>query len=238
MNALDTFKHNVSEVDRLVHFDKEILELVTLMFSNLHEQLRHKHADERLNGGRALKMIKGIRTNATLQSKYQAIYNQAVVLLVSHFSSALGELFRYAVSERLSQEDPGDLLREDFKLTVSDLRDRDWSLKGAIPDLLIAKHDLTFQDMASTVRAFKAYTGRSVLRDDVMNNIITAQACRHVIVHAGGKVSEKMLKQVSGANPRQLKKHLNLGDEITFSIEEFELVKQNMLIFVDLLTTS
>lgn len=238
MSALDIFKNNLVEVDRLIHFDKEILELVTQTIQDLHTQLKQKFADERLNGGRALQTIQGIRKNASVQSKYQAIYNQAIVLLVSHFSSTLGDLFRSAVTEHLLDSPPTELLKEDFKITIADIREKDWSLKNVIPDLLIAKHDLTFQDMQSTVRAFKTYAGLQIQRDVEMNNIIASQACRHVIVHAGGNVSERMLKQLSSVKPRQLKPELRLGEHLNFSVAEVELVKHSMLLFVERLASS
>jgi len=213
MDPIKAFRDNVAEVDRLVNFDREILQLVTLNIEELHNQLKQRFADERLNGGRALALVRTIRQNETVRSKYQAIYNQAIVLLVSHFASALGDLFREAVSARLIGSNLGKLGEEDFKLSLSEMKERDWNLQSAIPDLLIAKYDLTFQDMKTTVKAFTDYTHMTAVRDENMNNIITAQACRHVIVHAGGRITEKMIKQVSGAYPRSLKTKLELGEK-------------------------
>ena len=103
-DALSSFHRNIAEVDKLVNFDKELLQIITLNIQSLHDHLKISNGDERFNGGRALTIINGIRDNETIRSKYTAIYNQAVVLLVSHFSSALGDLFRDAVSERLQSE--------------------------------------------------------------------------------------------------------------------------------------
>lgn len=238
MSPIETFKSNLVEVDRLVNFDREVLGVVIHTLETLHDQLLPHHADERLNGGRALASVRGIRDNDSVRSKYKAIYNQAAVLLVSHFASALGELFRSAVTARLNSDDPGKLLDEEFKLTVSDLRDRDWSLAGAIPDLLIAKHDYTFQDMGATVRAFTTYTDLKPLRDEVMNNIITAQACRHAIVHAGGRVSDKSARQVSKALPRTFRQSLVSGEQIALSLAELDAIKSDMLIFIERLACS
>lgn len=237
MSPIDTFKSNLAEVDRLINFDRELLQLVTLTVESLHEQLRKHHADERLNGSRALAVIRGIRDNDTIRSKYQAIYNQAVVLLVSHFASTLGDLFRDAVSHRLASVDPGRLLEEDFKLTVAELKERDWNLAGAVPDLLIAKHDFTFQDMGATVRAFATYTGLTPPRGELMNNIITAQACRHAIVHAGGRVGDKSVRQVSKAHPRTFRPRLIQGEQLAFSLEEVESIKADMLRFIEALAS-
>ena len=235
MQPFDTFKRNVEEVDRLINFDRELIQVVILTVEELHAQLKEKHADPRLNGARALRVIRGLRDNETIRLKYQAIYNQAIVLLVSHFGSALGDIFRQAVNDKLSSADPGRLADEEFKVTVVDLRDKEWSLKGAIPDLLIAKYDYTFQDMGASVRAFAAYTDLIPPRGELMNNVITAQACRHVIVHAGGRISEKTIRQVSKANPRKLKNELLVGDHIAFSLDEVDTVKKTMIEFISIL---
>lgn len=231
MDALETFRRNISEVDRLVNFDKELLQIVTLQIEELHEKIKGHFVDDRLNGGRALTIIRGIRDNATIRAKYVAIYNQAVVLLVSHLSSALGDLFRAAVLEKLQSAEPGKLLEEEIKLTFGEMRDRDWNLQSAAADLLIAKYDFAFQDMASTVRAFKIFLGVELTRGETMNNIIAAQACRNVIVHAGGRVSEKAVRQVSKAYPRTLRTSFNVEESIQFSADEIEAVKADMLRF-------
>lgn len=238
MTPAEIFKKNIAEVDNLINFDRQLLDLVTLTVEGLHDQLKSKFGDERLNGARALAVIRGIRSNETLRLKYQAIYNQAVVLLVSHFASALGDLFRQAVSDRLASAEGGKLLEEELKLTVADLKDRNWDLTGAIPDLLIAKHDFTFQDMGATVRAFSTYAGITPERNVVMNNIIAAQACRHVIVHAGGRVGDKTTRQLSKVIPRTFRQELRGGEQIAFTLEEIHSIKTDMVKFIETLAES
>lgn len=233
MTPLERFKSNVTEVDRLVNFDREVLQVALSAVEALHEQLKDRFGDERMNGRRALQVISGIRDNDTVRTKYKAIYNQAVVLLVSHFASALGDVFREAVTARLGSQDPGKLLEEEFKLTVSELKEREWSLKGAVPELLIAKYDFTFQDMGATVRAFQSYTNLSTPRGECMHNIIVAQACRHIIVHAGGRVNEKTIRQVAKATPRSIKPALVIDDMVSFELSELEIVKSSMLQFIE-----
>lgn len=235
MTPAEIFKKNIAEVDNLINFDRQLLDLVTLTVEGLHDQLKSKFGDERLNGARALAVIRGIRSNETLRLKYQAIYNQAVVLLVSHFASALGDLFRKAVSDRLTSAEGGKLLEEELKLTVAELKDRNWDLSGAIPDLLIAKHDFTFQDMGATVRAFSTYAGITPERNVAMNNIIAAQACRHVIVHAGGRVGDKTTKQLSKVIPRTFRPALSSGEQLSFSLLEINALKSDMLNFIEAL---
>lgn len=230
------FRKNLADVDRLVNFDKEVLQVVTVTMEDLHNRLKGTFASDQMNGGRALAIIRGIRDNESLQTKYAAIFNQAIVLLVSHFSSTLGDLFRHAVNEKLSESGDSLLLSEEIKITFSELREKDWNLKSTAADLLIAKHDFTFQDMGSTVRAFDKFIGIKLERDVVMNNIITTQACRHVIAHASGRVNARTLKQVSNATPRTLKPHFTMDELLQFSPTEIESVRQDMLTFVEKLS--
>src|SRR5262249_15693475 len=95
-----------------------------------------------------------------------------------------------------------------------------------------AKHDFGFQDMHSTMRAFRDYASRTLARDEIMNNIIAAQACRHVIVHAGGNVSERAVRQVSGAHPRTFRPVLTEGEKLTISRTEIDALKLDMLEFM------
>lgn len=236
MTPIERFKSNVAEVDRLVNFDREVLQVAYSAVETLHERLKDRIGDERLNGLRVLQMIGGIRDNDTLRTKYKTIYNQAVVLLVSHFASALGDVFREAVAARLATQDPGKLMEEEFKLTVAELKEREWNLKGTIPDLLIAKYDFTFQDMGATTRAFQNYTNLSPPRGESTHNIIAAQACRHVIVHTGGRISERTIRQVAKATPRSVKPLLLVDDTVSFDLAELETVKSSMIDFIDQLT--
>ena len=238
MHAVAIFRSNLEEVDRLINFDREILQIMELTVQDLHDQLRVKFADERMNAGRALAVVKGIRSNESVRAKYQAIYNQAAVLLVSHFASALSDLFRDAVAARLETSEPGKILEEAFKLTVAEIKERDWNFKAAVPELLIAKYDLTFQDMQATVRAFENFAGRTTSPNQAMNNIIAAQACRHVIVHAGGRMTERAVKQVSTATPRTMKLSLSLGEQVQFTLPEVEGLKGDMLQFIERLAAA
>jgi hypothetical protein len=238
MTPLERFKLNVAEVEGLINFDREVLQVAISAVESLHNRLKDEFADERKNGQRALQLIKGIRDNDSVRGKYKAIYNQSVVLLVSHFASALGNVFREAVTSSLASQDSGKLLEEEFRLTVADLKERNWSLKEAIPDLLIAKYDFTFQDMKATGRAFQEYTKLTIPTGECMNNIIVTQACRHVIVHAGGSISDKTKRQVAKAFPRSLKIDLANQTNVSFELQEIDLIKNDMLQFIQLLTES
>jgi hypothetical protein len=231
-DLLATFRSNAEDVERLVNFDREVLQVVVLSLEDLHMQLKPIHGTPQMNGGRVLEVVRGIRDNQSLRSKYSAIFNQAVVLLVSHFSSALGDIFRVAVSTSLEREGNDLLLDEDIKMTFREMKDRGWNLKTSAADLLIAKKDFTFQDMQSTVRAFDTYVGIKLERDKVTNNIILGQASRHVIVHSGGVATDRMIKQISKANPRTLKPAVSIGEDVVFSATEVIELRDEMLTYL------
>lgn len=237
-DIVTTFRKNTEDVESLINFDHEVLQVVTLSLEELHKKLKQTYASDQMNGGRVLEIVKGIRNNETLKSKYTAIFNQAVVLLVSHFSSALGDIFRAAVEVWLDREGNTSLLDEDIKLTFREMKERGWNMKTSAAELLIAKKDLTFQDMQSTVRAFDNYLGVKLDRDKVTNNIIFGQAFRHVIVHSGGSVSERMIKQISKATSRTLKPNITAGEKVFFSNEEVVELKTEMLTYINRVVAS
>jgi hypothetical protein len=97
-----------------------------------------------------------------------------------------------------------------------------------IGHLIADKNDLKFQDMKSISRAFKDYFGFNIVKDENVNNIIMAQAGRHVIVHDSARINEKIIRQVSGAKPRHLKPQLS-GETIQFNSDEVKLIADSML---------
>jgi hypothetical protein len=65
-----------------------------------------------------------------------------------------------------------------------------------------------------------------------MNNIILAQAARHVIVHGGALVDAKCVKQVRDASPRDVNPAISIGEVLAFTPSEVETVASSMEEFV------
>ena len=57
-------------------------------------------------------------------------------------------------------------------------------------------------------------------RDQCTNDVILGQPARHVMVHAGGRIDERLIKQVTGANPRTLKPRPTPGQLVQFEPSE------------------
>jgi hypothetical protein len=226
------FAENANDVERLIDFDRDVVALMIDSLEQLKKDVPPQAHYFKNKIERAEQVIKSIRNNNSLKSKYDTVCNQAVVLLVSHFSSSVGDLFREAVSKALDRDGNEALFNEELKLTFRDIKDRNWNLKASAGDLLIAKKDLTFQDMQSTRRAFADYVGVEIDKDQCANNIILGQAARHVIVHASSRVGDRMIKQVSKANPRTLKRQLVEDESLVFSKDEVIELKNEMLGFI------
>lgn len=225
-----TFRENVEDIFKLMSFDRVILDFAIRGLEDLQEKLRKSHHidNPRLLAENTLQMLRNIRKNDSLRPKYQVIYNQCIVLLVSVFASSIADMFRKGINDLAEKGDSSQLRNEELKISVSQLLEFDGEIKEYLGNLVAEKNDLSFQDMKSIGRAFKTYFGFTVEKDKDVNNIIMAQAGRHVIVHDSARINERVIRQVSGANPRELKPNLS-GKTLEFNSEEVELVADSML---------
>jgi hypothetical protein len=227
---LDNFSKHVDDVNRLITFDEHVMAYVINAVNSLHEQLKKNYSSkEQINGARELQMLKNIRDNDSLKPRYSLILNQAIVLLVSYFGSAVEDIFSEAVIKALRNNSSTKLLEGDIKLTVAELLELTENPNdSSVAALFIDKKDLSFQDMQAIRRAFKEYIGVEIAKNTTVNNIILAQACRHVIVHAGGEITNRLIKQVSGAKPRDIKEEIREGEIVQFSHQEVQEVTKSM----------
>lgn len=228
------FDRHVGSVRNLMNFDRDVLNFAIDVIKPLPERLRRQGIDNpEMTGERALQVLTGIRRNDSLRTRYQAIFNQALVLLVSYFSSSVHDIFRRAVEHALrSNEDFPQLLREDLRLTLGTLKELDFDLAEVAPDLLIQAKEISFQDMQSIARAFKTYLDIHIEKNEHVNDIIAAQACRHVIVHAGARVDDRLLRQTKNAQPRRIKEVLRLDEQVQFSPDEVDIAAQAMTAYI------
>ena len=121
------------------------------------------------------------------------------------------------------------LIEGDLKLTVAELLELTENPNdSSIATLFINKKDLSFQDMQAISRAFKQYIGVEITKNKTVNNIILAQACRHVVVHAGGQITARLIRQVSGAKPRDIKEVIKEGEIVRFTHQEVQEITKSM----------
>jgi len=235
MSVSDTFDKNVKSVEKLVNFDRHVLGMAISSIETLHDRLVQPPLEidnEKLNGKRTLDQLKQIRKNDSLKLYYSTINNQAVVLLVSYFGSAVADLFRQASESAVHTHEESYVLNAEIKLSVKDLIEFQSTDKHSVGNILIGKSNISFQDMKSIQREFKSYFGISIEKDEEVNNIILSQACRHSIVHEAAIVNQRVINQVKNAKPRAIKDTLVLYDEIVFNQEEIDLISLSMKRYV------
>ena len=231
MSVLESFEQHVESVQRLMNFDRDVLSFAIEAIEQLQQRLTQHHRldNPHLTAERALQMLRGYREHDSLRPRYETIFNQALVLLVSYFGSAVHDVFRNAVSQALAAQTDSALLREQIKISFAELKEANFDLRTRAPDLLVNAKDISFQDMKSIARAFKDNLAIEIERTQVVNEIIAAQACRHVIVHSGAIADEALVRQLSGANPRKLKPKISAAEPIQFSTEEVTLAAEAMV---------
>jgi hypothetical protein len=232
LNAVSKrFRANVDSVRELLVFDRVVLDYAIVRVEQLHERLvEYGLESPRMNGEHVVQDLRSVSENDSLRPKYKQMFNQCVVLLVSYLGSALADVFRTALPTALEHVDP-KTLRVELKVSLRELSTLD--PQADLASLLIDRRGLSFQDMKSTVEAFRTYVGVEVGGDCRTNNIVTGQACRHVIVHTGSVADERLLRQLKNASPRTLKKEIRRGETIQFAPDEVEELAEAMVGFVD-----
>lgn len=233
------FQANVESVYALMEFDHTVLDVAITRISELQERLtkHHKIENPRLDAGRTLELLKNIRKNDSLRNRYQVIFNQGVVLLVSYFGSAAGEVFKSFLPKALKRCASDRLLREEIRLSLGEIQSLNFDLSDEIGEIVAGKKDISFHDMQSIARAFKDYFGYEPPRSNDVNNIVLAHACRHAIVHAGSVADSRLMRQIAQAQPRTAKVGLKEREEIRFTPDEVKIVGDSMLRYVhDLLS--
>lgn len=235
MKISRTFEQNVTSVEKLINFDRLVLGMAVDSVQKLHDRLSgppHNFDNEMLNGKRTLDSLKYIRGNNSLKLYYSTINNQAVVLLVSYFGSAVADLFRQAPVSAVNTHEADSVMNTEIKLKIKELLEFQSNDKHSIGNILISKSAISFQDMKSIQREFKSYFDIHIKKEDHVNDIILSQACRHSIVHEACIVNDRVLNQVRNATPRDIKTELKLGQEIEFTEQEIGVISSSMKRYV------
>ena len=225
-----TFHRNVDSVHRLIDFDHVLLEYCTHRVSDIAEKMHKAGYDNRLaqTADRAVQQLKLIRQHDSLRPQYAEMFNQSLVLLVLYFGSSIRDLFKAGFIHALHTDKLGNLNRQEVKIPLSDLKSSGEEFLDKLTEVFLSQKDISFQDMQSIARAFGDNFGFRPEKNKCVNNIILAQACRHVIVHNGSKVDGKLLRQITDATPRDVKITLTQGHKIEFQPDEVRLVGESM----------
>lgn len=223
-------RKNIDDTYMLADFDDVILKVAIGSLQTLEEKLKKAHFIDNpsLTASNARRSLENIRKNDSLRGQFEIINNQCVVLLVSLFSSAIGDLFRESIKALALSGASQKLNDEELKLTIAELVDPDFGISDRIGRLLEEKKDISFQDMRSISRAFSEYFSVEIPKDTDVNNIIMAQAGRHVIVHEGAGINERLRKQVKGAVPRTLMPVIPTSGKLLFDVTDLRVIGDSM----------
>jgi len=229
---VQNFEENLKSVQKLANFDRLVLDFAIQSIDILQSRLKEKFENERLLATNTLTQLKKIRQNDSMRPQYQEIFNQCVVLLVSYFGSTVHDIFSSYVPAFLSMAKEQEILNEELRFSIKELKGLDFDLREHLGEIIISKRNISFQDMQSIRRSFRDFMNISIDKDSTVNNIILGQACRHVVVHAGGRVNSKLIRQVSKAIPRKLKLKIEQDKKVEFTTDEIDILSQSMRKFV------
>jgi hypothetical protein len=237
MNKIvEQFTVNVESVNELANFDRVVLDFAIHLVSSL----KNVQGSNRLQINateNAAKALQNVRDHDSLRPKYQAVFNQCLVLLVSYFGSTINNLFNSYLTEFLKLGlTPISCKKEEIKVSFSDLETLNYDVLGNIGELVVSSKNISFQDMQSIARAFRDWLGHEPNQDQDVNNIIVGQACRHVIVHFGGVVNKRLLFQIRNAIPRDLKLNFVENELLQFSPDGIKVVGNSMIRYVEKLS--
>lgn len=231
-NALVTFSKNIEAVNQLADLDRGLIDQTIQQLRERDARLMSANVDNpRLLTGNTLANLENIRKNDSLRPGFQALVNQSVVLLASYFASGVSQLFRSAIVGALEHVPSKGLEQHELKFTVRDLKNMGGEIFEAIPDLIAEGPGMSFQDTKSIQRIFKDYLDVDIPRDEV-TNVSVELALRHVLVHNGGIVDRKCVRQTQESLPRTFRRHIKLGEAINFNTEEVRAIGATMIEYV------
>lgn len=218
----DGFLKNSDSVKELMNFDRIILDFCIIHIDNLNKKLKNLKIDNPyLLAENTLQVLRGIRENDSMRAQYESIYNQCLVLLVSHYTVMMEDFFKSSIDLLIIENKDNFTEMDDaIKISLNELKSLNFNLSGNFGDLLLKKKDISFQDMQSMNRAFRQYLGFSLPLDSTLNNIIFAQAARHSIVHSLANADDKFINQIRNVIPREIQPNIKRKDIIKMTSDE------------------
>ena len=216
-----TFDDNLVKIDQVVNVGTEIGDIAVSFLKDLEDKYSNTMGFLEYKGKliRAIKMIKEIKDNPDIKKKYEIIYNQAVVLVVSSFETFMDDVFREIINNQ-----PYLLHWSDEKVRI-DLSTFKYSFP-TIGDLISNAFDdrFNFQDLQSTARFLEQMLGiKDILEEKEKDLIIFYQAIRHVIIHNSAKIDTAFINQVKNTEYRD---KYNESDEVKLLESQYKQVKK------------
>ena len=231
--ALAAFRNNIQAVENLMTFDNQVLSYLSASLRSLKERLVKYDVDNQyLQPDKLITMVEQLRDHGSLSGYYKAMYNQCLVLTVSHFASAVRDLFVFGLAEA-AQTPEGIGADESIKIRVDHLLDESVDRPLLVSEAIADGGEYSWQDLQSIHRAYTKYFRSAPIKDSVANDVIVAQAVRHVIVHTGGRVDRRLMAQIRNASPRAFDPSLVLDEAVQLRPEDVRLCGQSMTTYLE-----
>ena len=234
----ENFENQIDSVTELIQFDKQIMDFCLHHLKSLNDKL--KDGAPKINNpyylaDNAIMALEGIDKNKSFTKHYSIIYNQCLVLLVSHFTLTIEKIFSTVLKFQYSNDKLPKSAKNQIQLTLDEIDEVNQN-PNLLKKLLVAKKKLTFQNIGNVIKSFENYLGIKIDKDQKLDDIKFAFECRHLIVHSVSKADEKFIKNCNSIRNRSIKKALYLDEEVRFTKSELEFVKFSMLLFMQELT--
>ena len=192
----DDFDNYLKSIDDLIDIGTDVSNIIIESLKNLNKEytsipgfIQFKEKLER-----NIEMAENIKSHPLLKEKYQIIYNQALVLIVSAFESFMANLLA-----RLINDFPEKVIWPEKKTIGINLN----LLKyySSVGDLILKslKGEPNFQDWQSISRFLKESLKINIEKDISLGErekIILYQAIRHIIIHNSSIIDTDFLKQI------------------------------------------
>lgn len=215
----EAFAKNSGSVSKLMGFDAVVLRAIMEGLGPIPDELEAEGRNNLATKVRnRLQLVENIRDRGTTKLHYDTILNQCVVLLVSHFASALHGAFRVGVAGALEQPKRFEaLVDSELKLSPRDLHRLGPEAGRWWADLLVMQRGINFQDMKKVDKAFRDYLNVNAPTGKRLNDIVYGQLTRHCIVHTGATFDQLAVDQLEDRVPLEVDLHLRPGDNIQYT---------------------
>lgn len=219
-NTFEKFEKNLQEIEEMVNIGSDVISIAVGLVEGLSKEYESIEAfvpyKEKLKAN--IGGLKRIKENSELKKKYNILYNQALVLVVSNFESFLSDFSKFLIEKH-------DYLLEwpDKKISL-DLEMFNY-FTPTVGDIVLAslKEKYSFQDLESSLNFLKEFLSIDVrLSDETKDNIILFHALRHIIIHNSSTVDEKFLKQI---RKTRFAFTYDVGQKVSTSEEQFQKAK-------------
>lgn len=189
------FSYNLNEIDKINKLGNDVIELTVDLLLSLKEQNEQLTAfvpyKEKLDN--TISQIRNLKTHKIVADKYQVIFNQSVVLIISTFEIFLSE-FVTEVANNMSE-----MIKWNEKEKIS-INPTDYYYTDISFGRIVLKHikqKYSFQDIQSIRRLIKDYFGFEInIPKDDLDDLIFYQAARNAIVHNLSQVDEEFRNQI------------------------------------------